>query len=107
MRDAYGFSVLHRGVALVSRGRGANARPLHCREGVQQVEVGMDEEELEEPWRQAQRNYRAKEFLARQLALKAAGPLHVQYLAGNHKRLMSEAARIIARSPGLARYRPR
>jgi hypothetical protein len=66
----------------------------------------MDEEEseichlnfesaFEEPWRQAQRNYRAKEFLARQLALKAAGPLHVQYLASNHKLLMSEAARII------------
>jgi hypothetical protein len=48
----------------------------------------------------AQRHYRATEMIARQLALAEGVPL-----TRHRKRLMAEAARVIAARPGLARWR--
>jgi hypothetical protein len=56
-------------------------------------------------WFRAQRHHRACEFVARQLALKAAGPMHQAYFKKHRARLMAEAAGLIATSPELARWR--
>jgi hypothetical protein len=56
-------------------------------------------------WFRAQRYSRACEFVARQLALKAAGAMHQAYFKKHRARLMAEAAELIARSPELARWR--
>jgi hypothetical protein len=56
-------------------------------------------------WVRAQRYRRACEFVARQLALKAAGPMHQAYFKKHKARLIAEAAELIATSPELARWR--
>jgi hypothetical protein len=56
-------------------------------------------------WVRAQRYRRACEFVARQLALKAAGPMHQTYFKKHKARLIAEAAELIATSPELARWR--
>jgi len=57
-------------------------------------------------WRDAQRHRLAITMLARQQALKEAGPtMAEEYLKKHRKRLTTEAAELIARSPELARWR--
>jgi len=56
-------------------------------------------------WRDALRYSVACTMLARQAAFKAAGPMANEYFAKNRSRLLAEAAELIARSPGLARWR--
>src|SRR6516165_8640690 len=56
-------------------------------------------------WRDARRYGVACTMLARQAAFKAAGPRAPQYFAKNRKRLMTEAAELIARSPNFERWR--
>jgi hypothetical protein len=58
-------------------------------------------------WRRAERHYQAATLIARQLALREAGPKHARYLARHRHRLMAEAADIIRSRAGFARYRPR
>ena len=56
-------------------------------------------------WRDARRYGVACTMLARQAAFKAAGLRARQYFAKNRKRLMTEAAELIARSPNFERWR--
>jgi hypothetical protein len=56
-------------------------------------------------WGDARRYSIACTMLARQAAFKAAGPRANEYFAKNRKRLMTEAADLIARSPSFARWR--
>ena len=56
-------------------------------------------------WRDALRYSDACTMLARQAAFKAAGPRASEYFARNRRRLMAEAAELIARSPRFARWR--
>jgi hypothetical protein len=51
------------------------------------------------------RHSNACEMFARQEALKLAGPDWPTYFAIHRERLMNEAAQLIARTPGLARWR--
>ena len=51
------------------------------------------------------RHSNACEMLARQAALKEAGPNWPTYFAQHRERLMNEASTLIARSRGLARWR--
>ena len=56
-------------------------------------------------WRDARRYSVACTMLARQAAFKAAGPRASDYFAKNRKRLMTEAAELIARSPSFKHWR--
>jgi hypothetical protein len=56
-------------------------------------------------WRDARRHSVACTMLARQAAFKAAGLRANEYLARNRRRLMTEAAELISRSPSFARWR--
>jgi hypothetical protein len=56
-------------------------------------------------WQDVMRHSNACEMLARQAALKEAGPDWPTYFAKHRERLMNEASDLIARSPGLARWR--
>jgi hypothetical protein len=57
-------------------------------------------------WRDAQRHRLAVTMLARQQALKEVGPtMAEEYLKKHRKRLTTEAAELIARSPELAKWR--
>ena len=56
-------------------------------------------------WQDVMRHSNACEMLARQVALKEAGPDWPTYFAQHRERLMNEASDLIARSRGLARWR--
>jgi len=56
-------------------------------------------------WRDARRHSVACTMLARQAAFKAAGPRANEYFARNRRRLMTEAAELIGRSPSFAHWR--
>jgi hypothetical protein len=56
-------------------------------------------------WQDVMRHSNACEMLARQAALKQAGPDWPTYFTMHRERLMNEASDLIARSPGLARWR--
>ena len=56
-------------------------------------------------WQDVMRHSNACEMLARQAALKKAGPDWPTYFAMHRERLMNEASDLIARSRGLARWR--
>ena len=56
-------------------------------------------------WQDVMRYSNACEMLARQAALKQAGPDWPTYFAKHRERLMNEASDLIARSRGLARWR--
>jgi len=56
-------------------------------------------------WQDVMRHSNACEMLARQAALKEAGPDWSTYFAQHRERLMNEASDLIARSRGLARWR--
>jgi hypothetical protein len=56
-------------------------------------------------WQDVMRHSNACEMLARQVALKQAGLDWRMYFAKHRERLMNEASDLIARSPGLARWR--
>ena len=56
-------------------------------------------------WQDVMRHSNACEMLARQAALKEAGPDWPTYFAMHRERLMNEASDLIARSRGLARWR--
>ena len=56
-------------------------------------------------WQDVMRHSNACEMFARQVALKEAGPDWPTYFAQHRERLMNEASVLIARSPGLARWR--
>jgi hypothetical protein len=56
-------------------------------------------------WENVMRHSNACEMLARQAALKKAGPDWPTYFAQHRERLMNEASTLIARSRGLARWR--
>ena len=56
-------------------------------------------------WQDVMRHSNACEMLARQAALKEAGPDWPTYFAKHRERLMNEASDLIARSKGLARWR--
>ena len=56
-------------------------------------------------WQDVMRHSNACEMLARQAALKQAGPDWPTYFAKHRERLMNEASDLIARSRGLARWR--
>ena len=56
-------------------------------------------------WQDVMRHSHACEMLARQEALKEAGPDWPTYFAQNRERLMNEASQLIARSWVLERWR--
>jgi hypothetical protein len=56
-------------------------------------------------WRDAVRHHNAQVMLARQAALRAAGPTHDDYFRRHRSKLMREAADIINSRPGFARWR--
>src|SRR6516162_5563640 len=56
-------------------------------------------------WQDVMRHSNACEMLARQVALREAGPDWPTYFAQHRERLMNEASDLIARSRGLARWR--
>jgi hypothetical protein len=57
-------------------------------------------------WRDAKRHRLAITMLARQQAVKEAGPMMAEeYLNKHRKRLTTEAAELIARSPSFVRWR--
>ena len=67
-------------------------------------------DEVQEPshnytWQDVMRHSNACEMLARQAALKEAGPDWPTYSTKHRERLMNEASELIARSKGLARWR--
>jgi hypothetical protein len=66
---------------------------------------GVQEPPHSYTWQDVMRHSNACEMLARQAALKEAGPDWPTYFAKHRERLMNEASDLIARSPGLARWR--
>jgi hypothetical protein len=68
---------------------------------------GVQEPPHNYTWQDVMRHSNACEMLARQAALKEAGPDWPTYFAKHRARLMNEAGQLIARTPGLARWRLR
>ena len=66
---------------------------------------GVQEPPHSYTWQDVMRHSNACEMLARQVALKEAGPDWPTYFAKHRERLMNEASDLIARSRGLARWR--
>jgi hypothetical protein len=66
---------------------------------------GVQEPPHSYTWQDVMRHSNACEMLARQVALKEAGPDWPTYFAQHRERLMNEASDLIARSRGLARWR--
>ena len=58
-------------------------------------------------WQDVLRHSFACEMLARQVALREAGPNHQAYLKKHRERLMNEASQLIEGTPGYARWRLR
>jgi hypothetical protein len=56
-------------------------------------------------WQDVMRHSNACEMLARQAALKEAGPDWSTYFDKHRERLMNEASELIASSPSLTRWR--
>jgi hypothetical protein len=56
-------------------------------------------------WLRAQRHRRACELVARQIALKEAGPKHQAYFKKHRRKLIAVAAALIVSSPSFERWR--